>query len=109
MKRFFTLGRLTQAYAKGIVAAPEDRGPALRKLVEAAGAKLVEFYFVTGDYDFLMVTEAEEIEKIVPVLLAVGAAGTVSDLKTFTGWTPAEFKSIAASAAAVATAYKAPG
>ena len=62
MIRLVTRGKFTQDYAKGLLAAPEDREPAVRKVVEGAGGKLVNFYFTTGDTDFLLVSEAEEAE-----------------------------------------------
>jgi len=37
MIRLVTRGRLTHNYAKGLLAAPEDREPVVRKLIEAAG------------------------------------------------------------------------
>jgi hypothetical protein len=40
MIRLVTRGRLTQNYAKGLLAAPEDREPVVRKLIEAAGGDL---------------------------------------------------------------------
>ena len=40
MIRLVTHGRFTHDYAKGLVAAPEDREPAVRKLIEEAGGKL---------------------------------------------------------------------
>ncbi len=48
MIRLVTRGRLTGDYAKGLLAAPEDREPVVRKLIEGAGGKLVNFYFTTG-------------------------------------------------------------
>ena len=33
----------TRDYAKGLIAAPEDREPIVRKLVEGAGGRLVNF------------------------------------------------------------------
>jgi uncharacterized protein with GYD domain len=51
MIRLVTRGRFTRDYAKGLVSAPEDREPIVRKLVEGAGGKLVNFYFTTGDAD----------------------------------------------------------
>ena len=45
MIRLVTRGRFTRDYAKGLVAAPEDREPVVRKLIEGAGGKLVNFYF----------------------------------------------------------------
>jgi uncharacterized protein with GYD domain len=52
MVRLVTRGCFTQDYAKGLVSAPEDREPAVRKLIEGAGGKLLSFYFTTGDADF---------------------------------------------------------
>ena len=52
MIRLVTRGWLTQDYAKGLLAAPEDREPAVRKLIEEAGSKVISFYFTTGDSDF---------------------------------------------------------
>lgn len=109
MKRFMTQGRLTQAWAKAMIGAPEDRGAAVRQLVEAAGAKFVEFYFTTGDRDFLLVTEADDIEPVMAAVLASGAAGTVADLTTFRAWTTAEFMPVARASAKAMAAYRLPG
>ena len=62
MVRLVTRGRFTQDYAKGLVAVPEDREPAVKKLIESVGAKLINFYFTTGDSDFLIVTEGDDAE-----------------------------------------------
>jgi uncharacterized protein with GYD domain len=56
MIRLVTRGRLTQNYAKGLLAKPEDREPVIRKLIEAAGGKFINFYFTTGDSDFLLIS-----------------------------------------------------
>ena len=60
MIRLVTRGCFTESYAKGLVSAPEDREPAVRKLIEGAGGKLVNFYFTTGDSDFMLISEADE-------------------------------------------------
>ena len=77
MIRLVTRGRFTRDYAKGLVAAPEDREPIVRKLVEGAGGKLVNFYFTTGDADFLLITETNEAESAIAALLATAAAGSL--------------------------------
>ena len=69
-----TRGRFTKDYAKGLLAAPEDREPAVRKLVEGAGGKFVFFFFKTGDSDFLLITETNEAESAIAALLATAAA-----------------------------------
>jgi uncharacterized protein with GYD domain len=109
MIRLVTRGKFTQDYAKGLLAAPEDREPAVRKVVEGAGGKLVNFYFTTGDTDFLLVSEAEEAESIIAALLAAAAAGTISDISTSRAWTGKEFKAVAERASKAARAYRAPG
>jgi uncharacterized protein with GYD domain len=109
MIRLVTRGRFTQDYAKGLLAAPEDREPAVRKLVEAAGGKFVSFYFTTGDSDFLLISEANEAEAIIAALMAAAAAGTISDITTSRAWTGAEFRAIADKASKAASAYRAPG
>src|SRR5215510_3222311 len=95
MIRLVTRGRLSQNYAKAFLAAPEDREPAVRKLIEAAGGKIINFYFTTGDSDFLLVSEANDAESIIASLLAASAAGTISDVTTARAWTGAEFKAVA--------------
>ena len=65
MIRLITRGRFNRNYVKGLLAVPEDRTPYMRKVIEAAGGKLVNFYFTTGDSDFLLVTEANEAESVI--------------------------------------------
>ncbi|WFU42612.1 GYD domain-containing protein [Bradyrhizobium sp. CB82] len=109
MVRLVTRGCFTHDYAKGLVAAPEDREPAVRKLVEGAGGKLLNFYFTTGDTDFTLISEANEAESIIAALFAAVAAGTISNVTTSRAWTGAEFKAIAEKAAKAAGSYRAPG
>jgi uncharacterized protein with GYD domain len=109
MVRLITRGRLTQNYVKGLLGAPEDREPAVRKLIEAAGGKLINFYFTTGDSDFLLISEANDAESIIAALMGASAAGTISDVTTARAWTGAEFKAVAERASKTASTYRAPG
>lgn len=109
MIRLVTRGRFTHEYAKALVAAPEDREPAVRKLIEGAGGKVVSFYFTTGDTDFLLVTEANEAEFIIAALLATAATGMISGVTTSRAWTGGEFKAVADKASKAAALYRAPG
>ena len=109
MIRLVTRGRFTHDYAKGLVAAPEDREPAVRKLVEGAGGRLVSFYFTTGDSDFMVISEADEAESLIAGFLAVAAAGMISNVTTARAWTGAEFKAVAKKASKAASHYRSPG
>src|SRR6476646_1024107 len=104
MVRLITRGRFTHDYAKGLVAAPEDREPAVKKLIEGAGAKLINFYFSTGDSDFMLVTASDDAESVIAAMLAAAAAGTISDISTARAWTGAEFKAVADKASKAAKA-----
>jgi uncharacterized protein with GYD domain len=109
MIRLVTRGSFTQSFAKGLVSAPEDREPVVRKLIEGAGGKLLSFYFTTGDADFMVISEANDPEAIIAAMLAAVAAGTISDPKTARAWTGAEFKAVAEKASKAASHYRAPG
>jgi uncharacterized protein with GYD domain len=109
MIRLVTRGRLTKDYVKGLISAPEDREPAVRKIIEKAGGKVLNFYFTTGETDFLLVSEAEEAEAIIAALMAVASTGTVSHVTNVRAWTGAEFKSVAERASKAASAYRPPG
>jgi uncharacterized protein with GYD domain len=109
MIRLVTRGRFTHEYAKAILAAPEDREPAVRKLIEGAGGKVISFYFTTGETDFLLISEANEAEAVIAALMATSAAGMISHVTTARAWTGAEFKAIADRAAKAAKAYRPPG
>jgi uncharacterized protein with GYD domain len=87
MPRLVTRGRFTHDYLKGLLDAPEDREVPVRKVVEAAGGKVISFYVTTGESDFLLISEADESEAIIAALMTAAAAGTISDVSTGRAWT----------------------
>ena len=109
MIRLVTRGRFTHAYVKALLGAPEDREPAVRKLIEGAGGKVISFYMTTGDTDFLLISEANEAEAVIAALMAASAAGMISNVATVRAGTGAEFKSIAERGSKAAGAYRPPG
>ena len=109
MIRLVTRGRFTHAYVKALLGAPEDREPAVRKLIEEAGGKVISFYMTTGDTDFLLISEANEADAVIAALMASSAAGMISNVATVRAWTGAEFKSVADRAAKAAKSYRPSG
>ena len=108
MPRLISRGRFTQEYAKRLTGAPEDREPAVRKLIEASGGKLLNFYFTTGDADYVVIAEGET-EAVIAAMMAAATAGMICDVSTSRAWTGAEFKAIAEKAASLAGNYRPPG
>ena len=88
--RIVTRGRVTHDYLKGLISAPEDREPAVRNVIEKAGGKVLNFYFTTGESDFLLISEAQEPEAIIAALMAASASGAVSHVTNVRAWTGAE-------------------
>jgi uncharacterized protein with GYD domain len=78
--RLVTRGRFSHAGVKALVDAPEDREPAVRKLIEEAGGKVISFYMTTGDTDFLLISEANEAEAVIAAVMAASAAGIISNV-----------------------------
>ncbi len=102
-------GRLMVDYLKAFMAAPEDREPAMQKLAEASGSRLLELYFTAGDADFMMIVETDSPDKMAATSFAVASTGLVTDMTTLPAWTCAEFKAIGGLAGTILTAYLQPG
>ena len=109
MPTYITRGRYSAESIQNLVANPEDRLPAVRNLVEAAGAKLLSFYITLGHYDFMVITEAPSAKEASAFILAAAAAGGVTDNETTEAFTSSEAKQVLATANKAAKKYKMPG
>ncbi|KIC15269.1 MULTISPECIES: GYD domain-containing protein [unclassified Leisingera] len=109
MPRFIVTGNYTSSAMKAMIENPSDREAAARALVEAAGGKLETFYLTTGDRDFAIKVTIDDISGLLAGLLATGASGAVSNLRTVRAFTSDEFTEIQKKAGSIAGAYKAPG
>ena len=64
-----------------------------RKLWEEAGGKLLEWYVVLGDYDYLLITEAPD-EKVMAEIAAKASRRGRTQFKTFTAIPIDEFATV---------------
>ena len=101
MSIFITQGRYTESAMKGMVDKPEDRLKAVEALMESVGVKLLNYYVTLGEYDFLVVTEGENLTDVVGALMVVGSTGTVTNLSTHQAMTTQEAKTAMEKANAV--------
>lgn len=108
MARYIVTGSYTAAAMKGLLAKPSDREAATSALVAAAGGKLHSFYVTTGDCDFLMITETDNLQDMLAALIVAGASGSVSGLKTVQAFSSAEFTAAQKRASEIAQKYTAP-
>jgi uncharacterized protein with GYD domain len=109
MPFYVTRGSYTPQAIAGFLAKPEDRSETVKPLFAAAGAKLVQMFFTTGDTDFLIIAEAPSEKEVLSALLAADAAGTVANMTTSLAFTTAEMKQVMASAGRLAKEYHPPG
>jgi len=94
MPTYISLLRFTQQGIEKIKDSP-SRLDAARKGYEALGARLKEFYLVSGQYDAVVVSEAPNDETVAKLALALGARGSVRT-ETLRAFTEAEYRSIIA-------------
>jgi uncharacterized protein with GYD domain len=91
---FITQGNYTEKAVNGMLDNPEDREGAVAGLMESVGVKLLHYYVTTGEYDFLVVTEGNDLKDLVAALMIAGGSGSVTNLKTVQGFTTQETKVI---------------
>ena len=60
------LGAAKHEYLKGLIDAPEDREAAVRKVIEAAGGKVISFYVTTGETTFSSVRKLTRLKASSP-------------------------------------------
>ncbi len=109
MSMFIVTGCYTAEAIKGMIAAPSDRAEAVKPLVEAAGGQMISFLVTTGETDFSMVVESDDVEGLLAALMVAGATGTVSNVKTVQAFTSAEFLASQKRAGAIASTFAAAG
>ena len=109
MAIFITQARFTQDAVKNLVARPEDRLAAVEKLVASTGGKLLHYYVTTGEYDVLLISEANDGADAVIAGMAAAASGAISHIVTTRGWSSSEFKTMAERAQKALANYRAPG
>ena len=109
MPLFVTQGRYSADAYHGLVRTPDDRREAVSQLLEAGGAKLVDMYFTFGEYDFLLVSEAPDVDTVLSILMASAASGRVTGLKTVPAVSTTDAKAAMKKAGEIRDAYRPAG
>ena len=88
---------------------PEDRGKAVAALMESVGAKLLQYYVTLGEYDFMVISEGDNLTDLTAGLMIAGSTGGVTNLKTFQALTTQEAKTAMEKANAVCAGFRPAG
>jgi len=92
MATFITTIKFTQQGIKGIDETT-TRATALKAAAKKMGVKVTDIYWTLGDYDGVLIFEAEDDETATTVLLHLGSMGNVHT-KTMRAFTAAEMDKI---------------
>jgi len=92
MPTYISLLRWTTKGLENIKDSP-SRLDAARKVVQAAGGTVKDFYMVTGQYDMVIVVEAPNDAAFAKTILTIASKGTVQS-ETMRAFTESEYRSI---------------
>jgi uncharacterized protein with GYD domain len=106
MAIFIMQGRFTSQYLKGGLAAPEDRTPAMSRLCEQVGGRLISLYYTLGQYDFVLISEMLDAQAATVLPLVISAGGAVTNTVTTQAFTTAEGKDLFEQAGKIVGSYK---
>jgi len=109
MPVFVSLGRYSENAIKGMLAKPEDRSGAVTELVERAGGKLLGYYLLFGEYDYMTISEMPSGKEAAAAVLTAVGAGAASHSMTMLAMTGAEAKAAFEIGQALGATYRAPG
>ena len=82
MPLYMIHARFTSEAWEALYASSVDRREVLSKMLEAAGGRLIEYYFSFGDADVIVITEAPDNATAASAVIAISMAGAVIDVRT---------------------------
>lgn len=82
MSFYLFQGSYSSEGLKALVANPQDREAAARKMIEALGGKLHHFFFAWGSDDVVAILEMDDDKAMLAGSLLVGASGAMSGGRT---------------------------
>jgi uncharacterized protein with GYD domain len=94
MPTYIVLARFTQEGIQNIKESPQ-RLDATKQIFESMGAKIKDFYLVTGEYDLVLIGEAPDDETVAKLSLTIGSTGAVRSV-TLRAFPEAEYRKIIA-------------
>ena len=108
MPMYLFQGKFSPDAFKALIARPHDRTEAARKVVEAAGGKLHNYFYAFGEHDVVALLEFPDNVSCVASMMAVAAGGALSGGQTTVLMTSAEAQQAMGKANAASKAYTPP-
>ncbi len=109
MAIYITQGNYTGRAMQRLVESPQDRRGAVAALMESVGVRLLNYYVTTGQYDFMVIIEGENLTDLIAGLMVAGSTGGVANLNTIQAMTTAEAKIAMEKANAAQSSFQSAG
>jgi uncharacterized protein with GYD domain len=84
MPIFMTEAKLSEESLAILSAKPSDRKKEVNKVIETYGGKLINFYWMFGEYDIITIYDAPDNSVAMAILLTLSAGGNVASHRTTT-------------------------
>ncbi len=109
MALFMLMGKYSPEAMKAIMQSGSDREAAAKKVIEAAGGKLLGFYGMFGqDYNVAVIVDAPGNAEYIGAIAPAVMSGTFSAFKTIPLFTSADVQKASKIAKKVAASYTPP-
>lgn len=109
MSIYILRGRYNSEALKGMMASPEDREAAIAKVVEKAGGKVIGYYMMFGEDDWLLIIDCPNNETALSIAIVAAAGGSIADTKTSVAMTSKQAMAAFKAAGELAKSFKNPG
>ena len=108
MPLFMASIKLSAESTKAVVEKPQDRRPAARAALEAAGCTLKDYYFALGPADVVVIYEAPDAMTAASMSMTLGASGASSSVETIQLFTMEEAMTAMTKAGQIQKSYRPP-
>ena len=81
--KILTLAKYSPEAIKGMVQSPMSRTKAVSEVFHGAGVKIHSIDFILGDWDVMLVAEADSLDQYTAVILTIVSLGSIEDWKTY--------------------------
>ena len=109
MPLFMPWTKCPEEYPTGRARPPRNRPEMVAKMIEAHGGKLLQFYWIFGEVDVVLIYEVASSEDAMAILFKLSSGGAISFHKTTALLSNEEAMSAMHNAGAVPNQYTAPG
>ncbi len=108
MPLFMTETKFTEESLSALARRPSNRPESVAKVVEAHGGKLLQFYWVFGEVDVVLIYEVASSEDAMAILFKLSSGGAISSHRTTALMSNQDAMAAMHNAGAVASEYTAP-